>query len=60
MQGFESLTLRSKYNLMKSPYEVESERIVVSFIIAFIVLVIIALVFHKELISYLLYFVAKI
>ena len=64
MQGFESLTLRSQYNmgliLMKSPYEVESERIVVSFIIAFIVLVIIALVFHKELISYLLYFVAKI
>lgn len=45
---------------MKSPYEVESERIAVSFIIAFIVLVIIALVFHKELISYLLYFVAKI
>ena len=60
MQGFESLTLRSKYNLMKSLYEVESERIAVSFIIAFIVLVIIALVFHKELISYLLYFVAKI
>ena len=45
---------------MKSPYEVESERIAVSFIIAFIVLVIIALVFYKELISYLLYFVAKI
>ena len=45
---------------MKSPYEVESERIAVSFIIAFIVLVIIALVFHKELISYLLYLVAKI
>ena len=38
---------------MKSPYEVESERIAVSFIIAFIILVVIALVFHKELISYL-------
>ena len=45
---------------MKSPYEVESERIVVSFIIAFIVLVIIALVFHKELISYLTYIVTKL
>ena len=45
---------------MQSPYEVESERIVVSFIIAFIVLVIIALVFHKELISYLSYLVTKL
>lgn len=45
---------------MKSPYEVESERIAVSFIIAFIILVIIALVFHKELISYLLYLVTKL
>ena len=45
---------------MKSPYEVESERTVFSFIIAFIVLVIIILVFHKELISYLLYLVTKL
>lgn len=45
---------------MKSPYEVESERIAVSFVIAFIILVIIALVFHKELISYLLYLVTKL
>lgn len=45
---------------MKSPYEVESERIVFSFIIVFIVLVIIILVFHKELISYLLYLVTKL
>lgn len=44
---------------MKSPYEVESERITVSFVIAFIILVIIVLVFHKELISYLLYLVTK-
>ena len=64
MQGFESLTLRLNFNmeviLMKSPYEVESERIAVSLVIAFIILVIITLVFHKELISYLLYFVSKI
>lgn len=45
---------------MKSPYEVENERIAVSFIIAFIILMIIALVFHKELISYLLYLVTKL
>lgn len=45
---------------MKSPYEVESERIVVSFVIAFIILMIIALVFHKELISYLLYLITKL
>lgn len=45
---------------MKTPYEVESERIAIGFVIAFIILVIIALVFHKELISYLLYFVSKI
>lgn len=45
---------------MKSPYEVESERIAIGFIIAFIILVIIALVFHKELISYLLYLVTKL
>lgn len=45
---------------MKSPYEVESERIAVGFVIAFIILVIIALVFHKELISYLSYLVTKL
>ena len=45
---------------MKSPYEVESERIAVSFIIAFIILVVIVLVFHKELISYLLDLVTKL
>lgn len=45
---------------MKLPYEVESERIAISFIIAFIILVIIALVFHKELISYLLYLITKL
>lgn len=45
---------------MKSPYEVESKRIAVSFVIAFIILVIIALVFHKELISYLLYLIIKL
>ena len=45
---------------MKSPYEVESERIAVSFVIAFIILVIITLVFHKELISYLSYLVTKL
>lgn len=45
---------------MKSPYEVEHERIVFSFIIAFIILVIIVLVFHKELISFLLYLVTKL
>lgn len=45
---------------MKSPYEVESERIVFDFVIAFIILVIIALVFHKELISYLLYLITKL
>lgn len=45
---------------MKSPYEVESERIAIDFIIAFIILVIIALVFHKELISYLSYLVTKL
>lgn len=45
---------------MKSPYEVESERIAISFIIAFIILVIIALVFHKELISHLLYLIIKL
>ena len=45
---------------MKSPYEVESERIAVSFIIAFIILVVIALVFHKELISYLSYLITKL
>lgn len=45
---------------MKSHYEVESERIAISFIIAFIILVIIALVFHKELISYLLYLITKL
>ena len=64
MQGFESLTLRLNFNmeviLMKSPYEVESERIAVSFVISFIILVIIALVFHKELISYLSYLVTKL
>ena len=45
---------------MKSPYEVESERIAASFVISFVILVIIALVFHKELISYLLYLVTKL
>ena len=45
---------------MKSPYEVESERIAVGFVIAFIILVIIALVFHKELISYLMYLATKL
>jgi len=45
---------------MKSPYEVESERIAISFVIAFIILVIISLVFYKELISYLSYLVTKL
>lgn len=38
---------------MKSPYEVESERIAIGFVIAFVILAVIVLVFHKELISYL-------
>lgn len=45
---------------MKSPYEIEHERIVFGFIMSFIILVIIALVFHKELISYLTYIVTKL
>lgn len=35
---------------MKSPYEIEHERIVIGFIIAILILVVIALVFNKELI----------
>ena len=45
---------------MKSPYEVENERIVFGFIISLIILVILTLVFHKELISYLSYLVTKL
>lgn len=39
--------------IMKSPYEVESKTIAISFVIAFIILIAIALVFHKELLSFL-------
>lgn len=39
--------------IMKSPYEVESKTIAIGFVIAFIILIAIALVFHKELISFL-------
>lgn len=64
MHAFEYFTLNLKYNieviLMKSPYEVEHERIVFGFIISLIILVIITLVFHKELISYLTYIVTKL
>lgn len=45
---------------MKSPYEVESERIAVSSIMAFVILVIITLIFHQEIISYLLGLVTKL
>lgn len=39
--------------IMKSPYEVESETIAIGFVIAFIILIAIVLIFHKELISFL-------
>lgn len=45
---------------MKSPYEVESERIAVNFVIAFVILAVIIVVFHKELISYLSIIMTKL
>lgn len=39
--------------IMKSPYEVESKTIAIGFVIAFIILIAIVLIFHKELISFL-------
>ena len=40
--------------IMKSPYEVESKTIAIGFVIAFIILIIVALSFHKELVSFLM------
>lgn len=40
--------------IMKSPYEVENKTIAIGFVIAFIILIIVALIFHKELISFLM------
>lgn len=39
---------------MKSPYEVESKTIAIGFVIAFIILMIVALIFHNELLSFLM------
>ena len=36
---------------MKSPYEVEMETIVTGFVIALVIIVVVALIFHRELIS---------
>ena len=45
---------------MKSPCEVESERIAVGFAIAFVILAVIVVVFYKELISYLSIIMTKL
>lgn len=38
---------------MKSHYECENELIAIGFVVAFIILIIVSLIFHKELISFL-------